>query len=105
MAPFSIVISFEIAHLPRQVDRVPEQHTIKILTPNRADQPLDERMRYWNIGNRLDLINIEHAQVSKPPVEAKQRIVVRTYTFRFELPAVASLNIRQTQVPSIFAGP
>jgi len=66
MAPVAIVISFEIAHLPRQVDRIPEQHTIKILAPNRADQPLDERMRYRDIGNRLDLIDLEHAQVGQP---------------------------------------
>jgi hypothetical protein len=35
----------EIAQLPREVDCVPKEHAIKILTPNRTDQSFDERMR------------------------------------------------------------
>jgi len=39
-----IVIIPEGAQLLPQIDRIPEKHAIKILSPNGADQPLDERM-------------------------------------------------------------
>ncbi|MGH8508134.1 MAG: hypothetical protein ACREVH_05385 [Gammaproteobacteria bacterium] len=51
-----IVIVAEFVQLLRQVDRVPKEHPIKILAPNRPDQPFDERMRNRDVGNRLDLL-------------------------------------------------
>ncbi len=60
MASAVVVIYFEIAQLPCQIERIPEEHTIKILAPNRPDQSFDERVRNWDVWNRLDLIDLEH---------------------------------------------
>ena len=77
MATAAIVISLEIVQLSRQIDRIPKEHTIKILAPNGSDQPFNERVGNWDIWNRLDLIDREHAQIGQPAVKAKQRIVCR----------------------------
>ena len=58
MASAVVVIYFEIAQLPRQIDRIPEEQSIKILTPNRPDQSFDERMRNGDVWNRLNLIDL-----------------------------------------------
>ena len=76
MTTVTIVVSLEFAQLPRQIDCIPEEHAIKILAPNRADQSFNERMRNWDVRNWLDLFDLDHAQVGKPTVETKQRIVV-----------------------------
>jgi hypothetical protein len=39
-----VVIVPEFAELARQVHGVPEKCPIKVLTPDSADQPFDERM-------------------------------------------------------------
>ena len=56
-----IVIIPEVAQLSHQIARIPEEHSVKILTANGADQPFDERMRNWGVRNRLDLLDIENA--------------------------------------------
>ena len=76
MNAMRVVIVPELSQLPRQVDRVPEEHAIEVLAPDRADQPFDERMRDRSVRNRLDLLDLEDAQVGEPAVEAKQRVVV-----------------------------
>jgi len=45
MNAISVVIVPELSQLPRQIHRVPEEHSIQVLTPDRADQPFDKRMR------------------------------------------------------------
>lgn len=47
-----VVIVPEWLQLPRQVDRVPEEHAIEIFAANRADQPFDERMRNRDVRDR-----------------------------------------------------
>lgn len=37
-----IVVASELSKLPLEVERVPEEDVIEILTPHRADEPLDE---------------------------------------------------------------
>jgi hypothetical protein len=59
--------------LPRQIDHVPEEHAIEIFSANRADQPFDERMRNGRVRNRLDLLDLEYAQVGEPAVESPGR--------------------------------
>jgi hypothetical protein len=76
MNAMGVVVVSELSQLPRQIRRVPEKHPIQELTPDRADQSLDERMRKRHVRSRLDLLHLEHAQVGEPAVEAKQRIVV-----------------------------
>src|SRR4029077_16381786 len=52
------------------------KRAIQILAPNGADQALDERMRNWGVRNRLDLFDLEDAQVGEPTVEAKQWVMI-----------------------------
>ena len=58
-----VVIIRECIQLSRQVDRVPEEHLIEIFAANGADQPFNERMRDRSIRNRLDLLDLEDAQM------------------------------------------
>ena len=68
-----VVIIPKFTQLARQVHGVPEECPIEVLAPDRADQPFDERMRNWSVRNRLDLPNLQDAQVGEPAVEAPGR--------------------------------
>jgi hypothetical protein len=70
----AVVIVLELIQLALKVGPIPEEHLIQVLAPNRADQPFDERMRNWGVRNRLDLLDLEYAQVGEPAVESKQRV-------------------------------
>ena len=72
----AIEIEPELFQFSRQVRGIPEQYAVKVLTPDRADQPFYEGMGNWDVRNRLDLVDLEYAQVGEPPVESKYRIVV-----------------------------
>src|SRR4249920_2641954 len=76
MNAMRVVILSELSQLARQVHRVPEKHPIQVLTPERADQPLNERVGDRSVRNRLDFLDLEYAQVGEPAVESKQRVVV-----------------------------
>ncbi len=76
MNAMGVVVLSERSQLTRQVDRVPEEHAIEILAPDRSDQSFDERMRGRSIRNRLDLVDLKDPQVGEPAVEAKQRVVI-----------------------------
>ena len=56
-----VVIIGECLQLPRQVDRVPEEHVIEIFAADGADQAFNERMRNRRAWNRLDLLDREDA--------------------------------------------
>ena len=71
-----VVIIPEFAQLARQVEGIPEEYAIEILTADRADEPFDERMRKRDVRNRLDFPDLEYPQVGQPTVKAKQRIVI-----------------------------
>jgi hypothetical protein len=58
-----VVIISECAQLTPQVDCVPEEHVIEIFAADGADQPFNERMRDRSIRNRLDLLDLEDAQM------------------------------------------
>jgi len=76
MNPIRAVVGPEIIQLPRELERVPIGHAIKVLTSDRADETLDERMRNRRVGDRLDLLDLKHAQVGNPTVKPKQGIMV-----------------------------
>ena len=82
MTTASVVIIFEFAQLPRQIDGIPEEHAIKTLAPNHADQSFNEWMRNLGVRNRLGLSNFDQAHVGKPTMDTKQRIVVGTQVLR-----------------------
>jgi hypothetical protein len=66
-----VVINSELFQLSLQVDCVPDQHVIKKLPSNRSDQPFHERMGHGYVRGRLDLIDLEYAQVGEPTMERK----------------------------------
>ena len=61
MNAIRVVVSLEIVQLSREIDRIPEVHSVKIFAANVSDQPFDERMRDRGVGNRLELLDLEHA--------------------------------------------
>src|SRR5439155_13174179 len=73
-----VVINSELFQLSLQVDCIPDHHVIKKLPSYRPDQPFHERMGHGYVRDRLDLFDIEYAQVGKPTMEAKFWVVVGT---------------------------
>ena len=80
----AVVIEAERLQLSLQIERIPEEHAIEILAANGADQTFHKRMRNRHMGNRLDLVDFEYAQVGEPAMKAKQRVVVGAEVFRYE---------------------
>src|ERR1700688_4440365 len=80
-----VVIAAEYFQVARQVERVPEKQLIEDLTPDRADQPFDERMRHREVGNRFDFLDVEYPKIGKPMVKPEQGIAVGAEIFRLGL--------------------
>lgn len=97
-----VVIVAKIIELADELDRVPEERTIKILAPDRSDQSFDEWMRTWDVGNGFDLLDLEPV----PPASQRWKRNNGSWSVlsRFGLcsPTVAQLNIRQTETPSMY---
>jgi hypothetical protein len=68
MHPGEIVVMLERVQLAHQIRRVPEEHTVEGLAPDRADQAFDKGMRNRRVRNRLDRLDFEDAQVGEPAV-------------------------------------
>src|SRR5262245_24651132 len=66
-----VVINSELFQLALQVRGVPNEHVIKKLSSNRPDQSFHEWMGHGYARDRLDLLDLEYAQVGRPTVEAK----------------------------------
>ena len=66
-----VVINSELFQLSLQVDCVPDEHVIEKLSSYRPDQPFYEWMGHGYVRNRLDLFDLEYAQVGEPTMEAK----------------------------------
>src|SRR5580693_1673953 len=92
MDAIRVVIVLVFVQLACQVHGVPEKYPIKVLTPDRSDQPFDERMRDRSVRNRLDLLDLQHAQIRVPTVKAKERIVIGTEVFRLGSPGGAAIE-------------
>src|SRR4030081_3476827 len=66
-----VVISSEIFQLALQVDCVPDHHVIKKLSSDCFDQPFHQWMGHGYVRARLDLFDLEYAQVGEPTMETK----------------------------------
>src|SRR5262245_39677075 len=66
-----VVIISELFQLSLQIDGVPDQHLVKKLPAYRPDQPFHKRMGHRYVRHRLDLFDLEDAQVGEPPMETK----------------------------------
>src|ERR1035437_5658466 len=80
-----VVINSELVQLSLQVDCVPDYYVIEKLSSKRADQPFHERMGHGYVGDRLDLFDLEYAQVGEPTMETKYWVVVGTQVPRKRL--------------------
>jgi len=69
---FSIVISPVTLEFPLEIESIPKGHLIEEFAADCPDQPLNERMRERDIGNRLDLCDIEDPEIRLPLPILKQ---------------------------------
>ena len=61
-----VVVLPEVIEFSCQVERTPERGVIKELTPDGADDPFDERVGHWRVGNGLDFSHIHYSQIGVP---------------------------------------
>jgi hypothetical protein len=103
MNAISVVVISELVQLPLKINRVPEERAIQILSPDRVDQPFDERMGNWGVRHRLDLLDLQHAQVGKPPLESEKRVVIGRRIFKppFSLTATVSPSPASGQLEGV----
>ena len=59
MNPLLVVVSSEGVKFSLKVGSIPAKEAIKVLTPNRSDQSLNERMRRRRIRDTFDFIDVE----------------------------------------------
>lgn len=78
MRTLSIVVVLETRQLFLQVSWVPKRYAIKILAPDRPDQPFDEWVGHWHIRHCLDLLDFEDPKICFPALKLKERVVIRT---------------------------
>ena len=79
------VIVIEILEAPQfspQVSSIPEEYTIEIFSPDRANQSFHKRMRYWQVRHGLDFRDLEYSKISLPAMESEQRIMICAEVFR-----------------------
>ena len=66
-----VVIVSELVQLSHQIRSIPEERVIEVLAPDRPNQSFDKGVRNRGVRNRLDLLDLEDAQVGEPTVEAE----------------------------------
>jgi hypothetical protein len=85
----------EFVELRLQIRGRPEQDAVQIFAPNGANQPFNEGMGERRVRHRLDLPDVEDAQIRLPLVEPIQGIVVRT-----EIPRRGLASCRAIEHPA-----
>ena len=80
MRAMTVVVPLEIEEFHFQISGRPEECAIQTFAPNGANQPFDEGMGERHVRHRLDLPDVQDAQIRLPLVEPIQRIVVRAET-------------------------
>jgi hypothetical protein len=76
MTPLVVVEISKAKQFAFQVAGSPKGHYVEVLSPDRADKPLDERMRNRQVGHCLHFGNLESSKVRFPPMESEQRIII-----------------------------
>jgi hypothetical protein len=71
-----VVIGGKSIQLAMQVEAVPEEGLVEILAPKGSDQPLDERMRARDEGDRLEFLDVEDAQIRPPAMKPEQWVMI-----------------------------
>jgi hypothetical protein len=91
MGAVVVVVGLEIEQFVLQICARPEQCMVQTLASNSADEPFDEGMRQWNVGDGLDYCHFQDPQIGLPLVEPIKRIVVRAQILR--QPAMPSKGV------------
>ena len=57
MHAICVVVGLEFVELALEVERIPEEHMIKIFSTNSSDGAFDEGMRQRDVGHRFDFLD------------------------------------------------
>src|SRR5688572_12602137 len=76
MNSISVVVVPEVQQLPFEILGAPKRDLIQKLSPYRADQSFNERMRQRHLGYRLDLRHVENAEIGFPAMKLEQRVMI-----------------------------
>ena len=71
MNPLLVVVLSEGIKFSLKVGSIPEKEAVKVLTPNRTNQLLDEWMRRRRIWNALDFLDVKDPKIGLPLVIPK----------------------------------
>ena len=82
-----IVVDGKSFQFALQVQTIPEEDLIKVLTPHSSDEPLDERVRARHEGDGLEFLDLKDPLVRPPAMESEQRVMIGTQVSWETLPA------------------
>ena len=68
-----------------EVNGVPKQDLVEEVSPDRSNEPLDNRVGNRNVGDGLEFLNIEHAKIGLPAMKLEQRVMVEAEVARDSL--------------------
>ncbi len=72
----TVVIFLKLPQFSFKIGSCPVEDVIQQFSPNRSDQPFDERMGQRDVRDGFQLVDIKDPQVGAPLSELKQRIVI-----------------------------
>lgn len=81
MAPPVVVEFLKAKPFVFYVAGSPKGHEVEVLSPDRADELLDERMGNRQVEHDLHFGYLEYSKVSFPPMETEQGIMIATDVF------------------------
>ena len=73
-----IVVDRKSFQFALQVQTIPEEDLIEVLTSHGADEPLDEWVRARHEGDGLEFLDLKDPQVRSPAMESEQRVMIGT---------------------------
>ena len=77
-----VVVFLEGRKPQLQIRRRPEEQLVQTFATDAANQPFNERMRRWDVGNCFDFVNVQNSQICLPLMRPIQRVVIGTEIFR-----------------------
>ena len=85
MRPLFIEVDPEFIEFALEVDRIPKEDLVEILSPDGADETPDEGMRQRNVWHGFELVDLENSEIYLPPIKQEQWIVVAAEVSRSPL--------------------
>jgi hypothetical protein len=87
-----IVVDRKSFQFALQVQTIPEEDLIEVLTSHGADEALDEWMRARHEGNGLEFLDLKDPQVRSPAMESEQRVMIGTHVSWETVPAAGVIE-------------